>query len=216
MSASSRRLPLATAVPATLLAVVLSACSTNGPSAVPSAGSTALGIESPTPAPIVTTGPPPSASSDDSAPVVIDSSLLAILPESINGAPVKEDPDAAAQAVSDPALDQIAVGVDSAVAIDGSDLVLANVVQMKPGAFGAEVFRQWRDSYDEGACQAAGGVVGHAEAQIGGRQVYVTSCVASMHTYHLWLPDQNIVISASSVGDNRFGEQLLTGLRLPS
>jgi hypothetical protein len=119
--------------------------------------------------------------------------------------------------VSDPALATIATEVDSAVAVDtgNGDLVLANIVRLVPGAFNADAFRQWRDSYDEGACAASGGVVGHAEAQIADRQTYVTSCVGSMHTYHLWLEDQDILISASSIGDDRFGEQLLNGLRLP-
>jgi hypothetical protein len=60
----------------------------------------------------------------------------------------------------------------------------------------------------------SGGVVGHAEAEIGGRKTYVTSCVQGMHTYHLWLADQNLLISASAIGEGRFGEELLKGLRL--
>ena len=219
MSAATRRLPLAAAVPAALLAAVLAACSTNGPSASPSNGPTAGVAGSPTAAAVVDTlGPPPSATEDDAAPVLIDDTLLAILPERIGTTPVQEDPDAAAQAVSDPALDQIATGVDAAVAVDlgNGDLVYAVVVRLRPGAFGAELYRQWRDSYDEGACAASGGVVGHAEAEIAGRQTYVTSCVQGMHTYHLWLEDQDLLISASSIGDGRFGEQLLKGLRVPA
>jgi hypothetical protein len=178
-------------------------------------------------------GPPAIQTPDDAAPVVIDSTLLAILPASIGTTPVTEDPDAAAQAVSDPALDQIAAaaqavsdpaldqiasGVDAAVAVDlgNGDLVYALVVRLKPGTFGDEIYRQWRDSYDEGACAASGGVVGHAEADIGGRKTYVTSCVQGMHTYHVYLADQDVLISASSIGDGRFGEALLQGLRLPA
>jgi hypothetical protein len=162
-------------------------------------------------------GPPPNPTGDDAAPVTIDNTLLALLPEKIGTAPVQEDPDAAAAAVNDPALDQLAISVDSAVAVDSGngDLVLANIVRLKPGAFGAEIYRQWRDSFDEGACSATGGVIGHAEAQIGGRQAYVTSCEGGMHTYHVWIEDQDLLISASSIGDGRFGEQLLNGLRLP-
>ena len=36
-----------------------------------------------------------------------------------------------------------------------------------------------------------------------------------MHTYHVWLAEQNILISASAIGEGRFGEELLKGLRLP-
>jgi hypothetical protein len=213
---------LASPAPALLLGLVaaaVAACGSLDTSATarPSAsragpGPTATAVAPPS------FGPPPSQTPDDAAPVVIDSTLLGILPAAIGSTPVTEDPDAAAQAVSDPALDQIATGVDAGVAVDlgNGDLVYAVVVKVKPGAFGEEIYRQWRDSYDEGACAASGGVVGHAEAQIGGRQTYVTSCVQGMHTYHLFLADQNVLISASSIGDGRFGEALLNGLRVPS
>jgi hypothetical protein len=201
-----------------VLAGVVAACGTLdiAPTSRPSASRTAPGATATAVAP-PSFGPPPSQTPDDGAPVVIDSTLLGILPVAIGATPVTEDPDAAAQAVSDPALDQIATGVDAAVAVDlgNGDLVYALVVKLKPGAFGEEIYRQWRDSYDQGACAASGGVVGHAEAEIGGRQTYVTSCVQGMHTYHVFLADQNVLISASSIGDGRFGEELLKGLRLP-
>ena len=214
MSAAARRVILALALPA-LLAVA--GCSSTSPSTAPSNAATALVSATTSPAPIDSLGPPPMATPDDAAPVTIDQSLLDILPAKIGTVAVTEDADAAAQAVNDPALDQIATGVDSAVAVDTGtgNLVLANIVRLRPGAFGAELYRQWRDSYDEGACAGSGGVVGHAEAVIANRQTYVTSCVAGMHTYHLWIEDQDILISASSIGADRFGEQLLTGLRLP-
>lgn len=211
MSTAARRVILALA----LLAVA--GCSSTSPSTAPSNAATALVSATTSPAPIDSLGPPPMATPDDAAPVTIDQSLLDILPAKIGTVAVTEDADAAAQAVNDPALDQIATGVDSAVAVDtgNGNLVLANIVRLRPGAFGAELYRQWRDSYDEGACAGSGGVVGHAEAVIANRQTYVTSCVAGMHTYHLWIEDQDILISASSIGADRFGEQLLTGLRLP-
>jgi hypothetical protein len=211
VSAAARRVILALA----LLAVA--GCSSTSPSTAPSNAATALVSATTSPAPIDSLGPPPVATPDDAAPVTIDQSLLDILPAKIGTVAVTEDTDAAAQAVNDPALDQIATGVDSAVAVDtgNGNLVLANIVRLRPGAFGAELYRQWRDSYDEGACAGSGGVVGHAEAVIANRQTYVTSCVAGMHTYHLWIEDEDILISASSIGADRFGEQLLTGLRLP-
>lgn len=70
--------------------------------------------------------------------------------------------------------------------------------------------------YDQGACTAGGGVIGNAEATLGGRQVFITSCVGGMHTYHVFLQDQGIVISASAIGEGRFGEKLITNLRVPS
>ena len=57
----------------------------------------------------------------------------------------------------------------------------------EPAAFGDEAFRQWRDSFDQGACAAGGGVIGNAEATLGGRQTFIASCVGGMHTYHVYL-----------------------------
>jgi len=148
---------------------------------------------------------------------VLDPALLAYLPKAVGGIEIKEDVDEAATALNDPALPRIASAVGGAVAVDtgNGNLVYAWIVHLRPGVFTDGDYRQWRDSYDEGACAAAGGVVGRAEATIAGRQSYITSCVAGLHTYHVWLKDQDILISASSIGEGKFGEKLLEGLRMP-
>jgi hypothetical protein len=200
-----------------IAAAVLVACSTNPtPIATPDPGASLVaGSGAPSTA-LRTIGPPPSPTPpDDTVPVVIDPTLLAILPETIDGNPVQEDVDEAAVALGDPALPRIASALDAAVAVSGDDLVLAWVVRLRPDRFTVDAFRQWRDSFDEGACTAAGGVVGHAEAEIGGRTAFVTSCAGALHTYHVWLEEQDILISASSLGQARFGEKLLAGLRVP-
>lgn len=217
MNRASDRLALALA---TLVATgVFAACSVDSPPATatpPAAESLGLiptaaaGSDLP-----ATFGPPPSPTPDDASPVVIDPSVLAFLPESIDGVPLQEDVDEAAVALSDPALSQVATALDAAVAVQGDNLVLAWVVRLRPDRFTLDTYRQWRDSYDEGACTAAGGVVGHAEAEIGGRTVFVTSCVAGLHTYHVWLEEHDVLISASSLGEARFGEKLLAALRVP-
>lgn len=201
-------------------ATLLMACAVDAPSATAtpqpatSAGPNGAPPSSELPP---TFGPPPSPTPpDDAAPVVIDPSVLAFLPESIEGVPVQENIDEAAVALSDPALAQIARALDAAVAVQGDNLVLAWVVRLRPDRFTADTFRQWRDSYDEGACTAAGGVLGHAEAEIGGRTAFVTNCAAGLHTYHVWLEDRDILISASSIGERRFGEKLIAGLRVPA
>ena len=149
---------------------------------------------------------------------MLDPALLAYLPAAVGGIEVKEDVDEAAAALNDPALPRIASAVEGAVAVNigTGNLVYAWIVHLRTGVFTDSDYRQWRDSYDEGACAAAGGVVGRAEATIGGRQSYVTSCVAGLHTYHVWLKDQDILISASSIGEGKFGEKLLEGLRVPA
>jgi hypothetical protein len=203
------------------ITIAAAACSTTPPTSTgtpgigPASGSGATGsLEPPG-----SFGAPPSPSPpDETSPLVVDHTLLAFLPESVDGFPVKEDIDEAARALSDPGLTRIASTVDAGVAVDGgtSNLVYAWIVRLRREAFGEGAYRQWRDSYDEGACAAAGGVVGRAEAQIGGRKTYVTSCVAGLHTYHVWLEDHDILISASAVGAGRFGEKLLEGLRVPA
>jgi hypothetical protein len=214
------RAPRAAAASAAVLLIAASvaACATNLPTSAPLATTTGA---APTGTPLApeSFGPPPSATEpDDSAPLTLDSSLLALLPAAVNGIAVTEDADAAAEALGNQALPPIATAVDAAVAVDAGngDLVYALVVRIRPTAFGDEAFRQWRDSYDQGACAAGGGVVGNAEATLGGRQTYITSCVGGMHTYHVFLKDQGIVISASAIGDGRFGEQLLDNLRVPA
>lgn len=201
-------------------AVLLGACS-NDLAVTPTPGpvSSAGVIGTATAQPPTSFGPPPSPTPpDDTTPIVLDPTLLAYLPTAVEGIAVTEDVDEASNALLDPALPKIAISVDAAVAVDAGNgnLVYAWVVRLRPGAFGAEIYRQWRDSYDEGACAAAGGVVGHAEAPIGDRPAYITSCVTGLHTYHVWLEDQDVLISASSIGTARFGEKLIEGLRVPA
>jgi hypothetical protein len=196
----------------------------------------ACGVElggSPTPAPRSTAGagatatdlaptsfgPPPSPTPpDDSTPLTLDPTLLAFLPAEVDGIAVTEEPDVLPEALGQATLPRIATAIDAAVAVDAGNgnLVTAWVLRLRQGVFTVADYGQWRDSYDEGACAAAGGVVGRAEATIGGRQAYVTSCVTGLRTYHVWLQDQGILISASSIGDGRFGEKLLEGLRVPA
>ena len=214
------RAPVAV-LPALLVAVLAVACGSDRPTATagdPNRPTDAIGSsDANTIPPPATFGPPASPSpSGNTTPVAIDPGLLAFLPESIDGSAVVEDLDVAAEALGDPGLARIATAVDAAVAVDAAtaNLVTAWVVRLRPGSFGDELYRQWRDTYDEGAC-APGGIVGRAQAELGGRNTYVTSCVAALRTYHVWLKEQNVLISPSSVGPDRFGERLISTLRVP-
>ena len=226
----SRRGPVASALPAlaALLAAVLTAIfvvacgstastSSSAGSEPSSGGPGATGVPG-TAAPVPSLGAPPSPTPpDDSTPIAIDPTLLELLPATVAEIPVVEDLDVAGEALADPAISRIATGVDAAVAVDTGtgNLVTAWVVRLRDGAFGEELYRQWRDSYDEGACTAGGGILGRAQADLNGRNTYVTSCVTALRTYHVWLEEQEVVISASSIGDGRFGELLLTNLEVP-
>ena len=72
--------------------------------------------------------------------------------------------------------------------------------------------RSWRDSYDAAACAAAGGVSGNAQAEFGGHETHIGSCVQGAFTYHVYLEARNVLVSITSVGARRLGEQVVTGL----
>jgi hypothetical protein len=86
------------------------------------------------------------------------------------------------------------------------------VAHLRPGVYSDAFFRDWRDSYDEGACGQAGGVAGNAEAELGGRTVHITSCAGGLLVYHAYLPERDVAVSVISVGEARFGEQLMAGV----
>lgn len=197
------------------LATVLAACQNGPPTGSAGPGSNAP-IDTNPIDPVMTIGSPPSPTPDLAAPAVLDPTLLQYLPETVGGVAVTEELNEAALALADPELSRIATALDVGLAVDqaSGNLVTAHVVRLREGAFDDETFRQWRDSYDEGACSAADGIVGRAEATIDERTVFVTSCVGPLRTYHVWLEDELLLISASSVGDGRFGEQLMNELRV--
>ena len=178
---------------------------------------------SPSPSPAASTSPSPSPSpsalasvpASNAAGVVVDAALLAVLPATVDGVAIVESADGEAEALSDPTLGEVAVAIAAGLAIDAAsgEFVYAVVVRLRDGAMSEERFRDWRDSFDEGACSQAGGVAGHAEAEIAGRTVYIGSCVGGVLTYHVWLREPGLLVSASAVGDRRLGERLVEGLR---
>lgn len=179
----------------------------------PTQGSPSASPESIKPTPPVTLGP--SETPLPTSGVVIDSRLLDVLPETVDGFELVESPEAELEALQDPQLEAVAASIAAGIAVDpaGGEFVYAIVVRLHPGAMDANVFRDWRDSYDEGACSQADGVVGHAETEIGGRTVYIGTCVGDLRTYHVWLEEQEVLISASAVGERRLGERLVENLR---
>lgn len=213
--AHAARRPIRAAVLAVGLALALAACGPAGTQAPPPGSApVATPIASPSLNP-PTANAQSTASTQPTSPVAIDPSLLAVLPATVDGIEVKESPEAEIAAMAGPELVAVGSAMAAGIAIDATtgQFVYAVVVRLKPGVMNDSVFRDWRDSYDEGACSQANGVAGHAETDIGGRTVYIGTCNGGARTYHVWLGEQGMLISASAVGDRRLGEQLMENLR---
>ena len=128
--------------------------------------------------------------------------------------PLEGSPEAAAESAGDATLAANAESLAVAIAADQptGSFVVASVVQLRPGVFDEEFFRDWRDSYDEGVCAQAGGVAGNAQTEIDGRTVYIGTCAGGVHTYHVYLEGSDAIVSVNSVGEARLGEEVMENL----
>jgi hypothetical protein len=203
LRAASRRLSIAAAFVA-LSGLAVGACSPAPSPSLPSAS-----------APSSTATPTVRASTTSSAKVLVDPSLLEILPADVEGVPIVAEPDTATQLATDPSLAGEVEALAMALAVDSSssreDLAIVSVVRLRPGLIGDEFFRSWRDTYDGAACAPAGGVAGNAEAEMGGRRVFIGSCTGGAFTYHV-IHSGDVIVSITSVGDRRFGEGIVSNL----
>lgn len=200
-----------------LAALALAGCGAAGaspsaspaPSATPSP-SAAAAAASPTPAAAT-----PSACklAAGASPPVLDPSLLSILPSTVAGVAVTQEPDSFGQAVSDPCF---AANVDRAVfpiAVSGNDLVSGLVAHLRPGVYSDAFYSDWRSTYDEGACAQSSGVLAQASQTLGGRTIYVATCGGGLRVYHAYLPGKGVIVSLLSSGSGNFGEQLMAQLQ---
>jgi hypothetical protein len=185
------------------IAVAIAGCGTAPPSAIPLAS---------TPAPVVVPVSP--GQSAASGPVAIDPSLLDHLPAKVDGLDVLSSAASDAAAAADPVLKPFGEGVVTALAIDpvSGDFAYATLVRLRPNAFSDELYRSWRDSFDEGACSQAGGVDRRAVTQMSGREVHIDSCAGGIRTYHVWLASSRVLVAVSAVGERRLGERLVDAL----
>lgn len=171
-----------------------------------------------TAAPTASLLPPASGTPTGASAILVDETLLDYLPVQVGGIALERDPDTAGNIASDPDLAERASAIGVAFAISpgastADDVAVVSVVRLRSDVFDDAFFRSWRDSYDAAACEAAGGVDGHAEAEIDGRTTYIGTCAAGAHTYHVYLDGPNVIVSVTSVGEGRFGEQIVAGLR---
>ena len=199
-----------------LLALAVAACGATLPSPPPTRAATPVGPPatlpppetSPPSTPAVTSAPPSSG-----AAVVRDDSLLAILPVDIDGAPVTVEEDSFAEAAADVAFSGNVDRAAFAVVTTPTDLASGVVAQLRDGVFDDGFFADWRETYNEGACAQAGGVATNAETTLDGRMVYITTCAGGMLVYHTYLEERDAIVSLFSLGEGRFGERLIRGLR---
>jgi hypothetical protein len=148
----------------------------------------------------------------------VDPSLLAVLPATVGGVPLQPDRTTAAEIAREPSIAPFVSSLALAAAFgppaSGSvgDYVVVTVARVKPGLFGDLFFQGWRDTFDAAVCKQAGGVQGAAEATIAGRQTFIGTCAGGIHTYHVHLPAQDVIVSMQGGGPKRFGERVVEGL----
>jgi hypothetical protein len=142
-----------------------------------------------------------------------DDSLLAILPPDIDGVPVAAEEESFAEAVGDPAF---AANIERAaffVVVRDTDLASGLVAVFRDGRFTDAVYQDWRETYDEGVCEQAGGVQTNAEVTLDGRTVYITTCAGGLRIYHAYVEERQALVSLFSLGEGRYGERLVSDLR---
>ncbi len=195
--------------------LALAGCGSTAPTppATSSAQASAAAVSSPSVPVTSSTEAPSPATPAASAAVALDPSLLMILPPTVDAVPVTAEPDSLADAVANPDFVANVAAAAFPIVVDGSDLASGVVARLRPAVYTEAFFRDWRDTYDRGACAQAGGVARTAQSQLGGRAVYIASCAAGLLVYHAYLPQRNVIVSVFSLGDRRFGEQLLSDLR---
>ena len=150
-------------------------------------------------------------------PIVVDGGLLSILPARVDGVDMQFAAETAAAMMGDPELGRsasaIVVGMVLAAGDSrGDDLAVSSVVQLRPGVFSDAFYGQWRQAYDAAACEPAGGVASHVQQLIGAHTVEVTVCSQGAHMYHTHLAG-DMLVSITAVGDRKFGDLVMAGLR---
>jgi hypothetical protein len=195
------------------MAFLASACGSR-PSPPASATPVAAG-PTPTRAPVSPTPATSDTAPSHGAQAAIDPTLLDALPDEVGGLPVQPSPEALADAVTDPAIVRDVEALAAGIVVDpaSGEFAYATVIRFFDGVWSDGFYRNWRDTFDAGVCEQAGGVSGTAEAEIGGRQVFIGSCAGGAHTYHAWLGNRGVLVSVSAVGAQRLGEQLVEDLR---
>ena len=203
----------------TVLLVATAACGGTGPTPIPATSpsaapaSTAPSTAAPATTPDASAPGSASASASPGGAAVRDDSLLSILPPDVEGAPVTVEDASFDEAARDPAFVEHVARAAFAVVTTPTDLASGVVAQLRPGTLDDTFLADWRETYNEGACAQAGGVSTNAETSLDGRTVYIATCGGGLTVYHAAIPERDVIVSLFSIGEGRFGEQLMRDLR---
>lgn len=185
---------------------------TGTPGATLAAASPSVGRTGPAASPSPT--PTPSGSGGAASGVAVDLSLLDHLPSTVDGLPVEADAETSASIAASPGLasDASAIAIARVVATASDDLAVASIVRLRSGPFDVEGYDRWRATYDEAACEPAGGVAATSQRQVDGRTVFVAACNGGAQTFHVALGD-DVLVSITAIGERQLGDLLVAGLR---
>jgi hypothetical protein len=148
----------------------------------------------------------------------VDPGLLTFVPSAVDGVPLTFDQETSGSIAADPSVASDAASLAVALAVvpgasAADDLAIVSVVRLRDSTRDEAWFRDWRDTYDEAACGPAGGVIGNAEAELGGGTVYIGSCRGGVRTYHTRVEGAGIVVSVTALGSRRLGEKVMAGIQ---
>jgi hypothetical protein len=197
-----------TALAAGLAALVVVACGGPTPSLAPSPSPSAAVAPTasltPIPSPAVT------MSGDE---VLVDPLLIDVLPEVAAGAERRPDEESAVELAATPDLRGVVRTLALALYIDGDDYAVASVIRPRPEIATDQWFRTWRDDFDAGVCEQAGGVdPGHSQFEVDGRTVYRSTCAGGVTIYHVKLEAPARVVSIQGAGTTDLGRAIVDDL----
>ena len=180
-------------------------------SATPATGTPAAG-DTATPStatPSTGTGPSPSAATG----ILIDQSLLDILPKTVAGSTVVADANRETETASDTALATYARALAAATVGDnGENIATIILVERRPEVAMADWFPRYRADFDSAACDPIGGPGSTSTRTLAGREVQVTSCKDGGIVYHVIVDGGTTIMSVFELGPKEFGRVLLENL----
>lgn len=144
---------------------------------------------------------------------VVDPRLLDRLPTSIERISLTPDVETAAEIAATIEADWGIKAMAIAIYPSVEDYAVVTVARLRPDVFNEDWFRDWRETFEQGVCQQAGGVdPGHSEIDLGGHQVFRSTCIGGVVIHHLWLPESQTIVSIQGAGPLDLGRRVLDGI----